>query len=565
MLTITPAVAKGSKLELFKGVPLDSTYRNVITFDTPVARRNNLISFYDRLDLGSNYSYIRNNRVRVQKPADELHEYNYMVFNNYNYPSEHDYFCFIMDVQYINDNCCEIQFEVDVFSTYLHETTFLPSFVEREHILHDTYGANQIEEGLEVGEYTINLDHNLTLIDCYVAATTFYYKDSTHEDFSPYNGGITERGANTLFTGLNLITFKDKTVNNVFQPAWVQVMEFLIMANNAGKTDGIVSIYTAPISRTDVENCEYMSNSFGEYVPKNKKCLLYPYQFMQLSDFNGQSAIYRFEYFMNDGAAGIIRPKFLVEASNQPDGVVIISPLTYNGFNQATVNPIESMKINTSTEIPWSTDLYSAYVAQNKNVISVQTANAMVNLVADTVHTSLDFINTAVTLGAGTGLSTGGYSLPQAKIIDKAVTSGQTVRNDADKIRGILATLRDKEMLPPQARGSSGMLSSMMLYGCVGCSFVVRQCREEFIRKIDLFFTMYGYKTNELKYPNITGRPYWNFVKTIGANLIVSHNEDAAKIMRSILDSGTTIWHNDHRNIMNYSNDNRRQEDITNA
>ena len=72
---------------------------------------------------------------------------------------------------------------------------------------------------------------------------------------------------------------------------------------------------------------------------------------------------------------------------------------------------------------------------------------------------------------------------------------------------------------------------------------------------IDEFFDKYGYQTNRLKVPNISGRKQWNYVKTHDCEIV---GNIPASIKASIIDifnSGITFWkHGD--NIGNYSLDN---------
>ena len=38
------------------------------------------------------------------------------------------------------------------------------------------------------------------------------------------------------------------------------------------------------------------------------------------------------------------------------------------------------------------------------------------------------------------------------------------------------------------------------------------RCKDEYMKQIDDYFSMCGYKINEIKIPNITGRRNFNFV-----------------------------------------------------
>ena len=73
---------------------------------------------------------------------------------------------------------------------------------------------------------------------------------------------------------------------------------------------------------------------------------------------------------------------------------------------------------------------------------------------------------------------------------------------------------------------------------------------------IDDFFDMYGYQTNQVKYPNIGTRPHWNYVKTNNANLKGMIGAEDEKRICEILDKGITFWRNGDE-IGEYELDNR--------
>lgn len=66
----------------------------------------------------------------------------------------------------------------------------------------------------------------------------------------------------------------------------------------------------------------------------------------------------------------------------------------------------------------------------------------------------------------------------------------------------------------------------------------------EYIKIIDDYFSMYGYKTNSLKLPNITGRRNWNFVKTINCNLEGNIPQLDLQKIKEMFNGGVTLWHN---------------------
>lgn len=99
-------------------------------------------------------------------------------------------------------------------------------------------------------------------------------------------------------------------------------------------------------------------------------------------------------------------------------------------------------------------------------------------------------------------------------------------------------------MVPPQAQGnvSGGYLQfSSDMYKF---SFRKMSVRAEYARAIDSYFSMFGYKTNRLKVPNITGRTNWNYVKTVGCNVLADIPQEDLQQIKAMFNNGVTIWHN---------------------
>lgn len=81
------------------------------------------------------------------------------------------------------------------------------------------------------------------------------------------------------------------------------------------------------------------------------------------------------------------------------------------------------------------------------------------------------------------------------------------------------------------------------------------RAKTEYLKIIDDFFSMYGYKVNSLKIPNITGRQNWNYVKTLNANILGNIPQDAIQELKAIFDNGVTFWHNANT-FLDYSQQN---------
>ena len=125
----------------------------------------------------------------------------------------------------------------------------------------------------------------------------------------------------------------------------------------------------------------------------------------------------------------------------------------------------------------------------------------------------------------------------------------------AINIANTLGSVYQHSRLPDQAHGN--LNSGDVNFSSGNAVFTVYQMgvREEYARRIDDFFSIYGYKVNSLKIPNVTGRRNWNYVKTIGVNLEGAIPQDDVQELKSIFNNGVTFWHNGS-NFLDYSQNN---------
>ena len=146
-------------------------------------------------------------------------------------------------------------------------------------------------------------------------------------------------------------------------------------------------------------------------------------------------------------------------------------------------------------------------------------------------------------LGTAVGVATGNPAI-----------AGGSLAKGVDLMRqGIEAS-----MSPAQNNGNLNN-GDIMLAMDENCFHIFKMSiRYEYAKKIDDFFTKYGYRVNKLKVPNVSGRPVFNYIQIAGdedigfCSIPSKYFEEINRACRN----GVTIWHN-HANIGNYSIDNR--------
>ena len=129
-----------------------------------------------------------------------------------------------------------------------------------------------------------------------------------------------------------------------------------------------------------------------------------------------------------------------------------------------------------------------------------------------------------------------------------------TVGNIVTNVASTLGQFYSASLMPNI--GSSQNLGDVN-YSAKRNTFTFRKMRakKEYLEAIDDFFSMYGYKVNLVKKPNITGRQNWNYIKTIGCNLTGNIPQTDLQEIKNMFDDGVTFWHNSST-FLDYSSSN---------
>lgn len=484
-----------TSVKLLSNVPLDSSYKDTLNF-SDVSSQYNFFNGKTKYTFDNMTPVKLQNAVRIPKKADDLYDCNYIMFKNANFSNKW-FYAFITKINYISTNMCTVEFLIDVMQTWQFDITLKPSFVVREHTNDDTIGSNLVTENLELGEYISEGMEFTGLIDrdfVIVVATT---ADQTGADVT----GGTYAG---IYSGLKLIAFTD--------PATVNTMIATLTSQN--KASAIVAIFMMPSSFVTVQGdlpahhpiAKYKKlDNIDGYMPKNNKLFTHPFTFMYVTNLQGNSAIYPYEYFEDPSDC-----TFEVVGDMSCNPQVVLYPSNYKGVSY---NYNEKIVLDGFPQCAYNTDSFQAWLAQNG------------------ASTAVSVLGTALTLGAGVATAN-----PIA--IGAGIASAVSVANTVAKIY-------TASTLPPQAHGASGSSANMAM-GIKDFAFMRMSIRDEYAKIIDDYFSMFGYATHRVKIPNTTGRPSWNYVKTIDCKIVGNVPfEDITKI-KSVYDNGVTFWHGDY-------------------
>ena len=507
-----------TNIKLLKNVPLDTTYEHTIYFSSASDQSTYFASLV-KYNL-TNYTYQRVKRgyARIGIKADSLYDCNYMMFQNTAYGSKW-FYAFITSVEYVNDECSEIAFELDVMQTWFFNCKPDYCFVEREHSKSDNVGDNILPEPVEIGEqiYSAGVNQVDNLGELCVIVESL---DTTAAEFS----GVIYDG---IYGAGNKKAFRidDYSGINTYLKTFAQ------------KTDNILSIYMCPrvtISSSplpteghsvdnnyDAYEKEYVAQkisgteTLNGYTPKNKKLYTFPYNMFSVIDGSGNELQLRYEFFSNGS------PTLILNSTCSLPVQVMVRPKNYKGMSECYS---ESLTLSGFPMCSWGIDSYQAWVAQHSLPQKVQTGMGVIGSVIASV------------VAPPIGVAVAGMSALNA------VTSSMLQKYQAsvasDSVKG------------NQNNGGVNTAAKTNNFFCGR-----KCCQYQYARAIDNFFSMYGYATKRVKKPNRNSRPHWNYVKTVGCTITGSVPADDMRKICSIYDNGITFWKNGAE-VGDYSLDN---------
>ena len=544
-------------------VPLEISDDHQLTFANANAQYTYFSGLTGKLTLDK-FTYARKDGVlRVPYGYDDVISYNYVMYKNTSYGNKW-FYAFITGAEYLNDGATALSIKTDVWQTYMFNLTYKASFVEREHTNDDTVGANTIPENFETGDYVVNgnvseFGFNVSgyadwvyIVDVSMVENpgtnqtlTYSWLDpSTQSMPSMYVNNIPS-GLYHLILGLNqslptnpraLIDIYDKAglsdaIKNIYilPEALVGEYEYGLTISTTGSAPaascggiGVPKTSTGVFSLSTPATFARPTTING-YTPKNNKLLCYPWNYLNVSNNAGTTLPYRYEDWTGGTAT------FNVEGVLTPGGCVKAVPSQYKGIGAAQNSYDYSITGAKFPTCAWITDSYTNWLTQNA------------------VNVKVDWTKQALSAGSQiiTGFATGN---PLGGLLGAGI--GLAERNLENQRNESNANL-----VPDQAKGNLNCGDILWSKLQSEFSFYPMSIKAEYARCIDEYWSAFGYKTNRVKTPNITGRRNWNYVKTVGCYITADIPQEDLQEIKSLFDKGITFWHNPST-FMDYSQTN---------
>lgn len=518
-------IEPNTEVRFLHNVPLDPEYENTLYFDNITQQTQYFINRSIRAFPGLTYQRKNRGWLRVGWNADpyggsaikDMYSSTYMMFKNTNYENKW-FYAFVDKVEYVNNNTVDIEYHIDVLQTWFFDYNLLQCLIEREHVTNDNFGANTVPEQLETGPFIADRPPYLDILGQSILGGDYKYRPgvlvatSFDPDTFDYMKGRVLPGWGSMggyYSGVWLMAY-DITI-----PAHITALnDFLERAyNDEAVGNGVLSMSMIPFSLITPDGLDYAStdillsrpDSLGLYTPRNKKLLTAPYNFLYVTNNNGQTAEYQWEN-SNDPSGNI---SFRIWANYSATPGMLCAPVEYK-LPSHTGNYDEMITVNNFPLCAWTNDAFKAWLSQNAGSFAA---------------------------------NIGGTALSWATGVSSLLTTGSLggVASAASQTLNIVGQVIDNARKPPQVTGNTnGNLTyqaSLMTF-----SFYRKYIKPEYARIIDAYFDMYGYATHRVGTPNRAVRRCYTYVKTVGCIITGDVPADDEKKIEEIYDKGIRFW-----------------------
>lgn len=543
-------VIPNSTVVLLKNISLTPTYENTVDYDNATDQYNDM--YAHKLGQWDRCTYVGKNKqkgtIRLESTQGLLmQQATYMMFKNTSYEDKW-FYAFVTDVTWVNNVTWEVSFILDVIQTYYFDFSYEKCFIERGHVHDDTIGANIVDEKLNTGEYIVNYQKTITQFTDLVGAVCCTLKPTGEQQ----DGFVTSQIDKTNIAG-SIYAFGSLK----------DYQDFFVKATESNPDDTIIDTYMLPrlfatggatggTFRIESE-CEHYGIEYDKpqfhtngtlsgYKPKNNKLYTYPYCYMKLTNFSGNSTDLRFEDFRNDSCM------FDISMTRTPNPEGYVYPKEYKGLVD---NKDEGISVNNFPRCAFTIDTYKAWLAQTANSRTIQ-ALSIAGQIGMGVAGSLAL--GGVGGGALMAGTEGGALLAQSEATN-AISMGSNALGNLNKAFSMIA--QDRDMSVKGQRAVGNVNTSWMSANNENTIHIQCLCaKPSNLKIIDDYFNKYGYAIHRLFVPNIKNRPHWNYIKTVGCSVKASLPASLVEQINSIHDNGITFWKN-LDSIGNYSLDNR--------
>lgn len=537
-----PLIAPTTNVRLLSNVPLDNTYTDTIKFESLSAQSSYFLGKTKKSYSNLTYQRLTPNSTQwalfLEDAADVFYDCNYVMYQNAGFSSKW-FYAFVNEIIYISENCTAITFEIDVMQTWLFDFEIKRSYIERMHVDDDQLGRNVMAENLDYGprymtrsQVCCNLLGSMENADQAKPSTDdWYILISTTEDVTEQDEIIEGDKYSGIYQGLRYIAFL--TVDDANQ--WLKLMNsegkagaialismvpaYLLPSNPGGGVGGkIVVTGDWPMINGQYFQVQINKQDIDGYEPKNNKLFMYPYNYLEVTTLDGNSATFKWEDFDGYETNSIVRFGFKAAFSNDP--VVMCYPESYlreeNNWEYA-------MKLTGFPKCSWKYGTFENWLAQNDLSMGLSAISSAMG---------------AGSVSTGAGISGGGAG------------AASFLTSVGSSIASSFASVDQVHSKPDTVMGANNPGGCNASFGIQNFWFISKNIHWGYARKIDDYLWKFGYRVCATGIPPLS-RPYWDYLQMVNPSITGSVPVQDMRKIKSILTSGITFWHT--TDVGNYS------------
>lgn len=597
---------------LLSNVPLTASYEHTIDFESYSQQYAYFRGFltYTR----DNYTYIRKEReyIVLDLPLHNLDNINYLMFRSAD--GERLYYAFVTEKVYVNPKTTQLYFTIDVMQTYMFDFEWRESYIKQSHV--DRWNAehkpiySKTDEGLDYGtDYSIENAYSIqqsdivrwllvTMVEvpstsglklsgfvpsignfkpvestfaCYLlpvimsdsisrviaddggsveqfstyaefvkfmlnSALGNYVRSISLLTYNPFieSQAVSGEALHVRFKAniLNKFTYFEKSTSDYVNLLCLSQIPSYAFSGTLARADWDIGIDSLPTAEQWAEIKEKPRTTKRDKRFESK-LLCAPYRYNLLTDWRSDPVIFKNEYMTADKIE--IQYRFAL-SPNAPFRFWV------KDYKKDPEGRYTTLSQPLALEMPIISDQYYTYMLENKNTIQANLTNSIISGATGAIS------------GAISGAGVGGVGGAIFGGVTGAVGGALNVQAH---VRSENAKQADLKMKPDSVICGTDSAFNIVDNNTEITFYRMRICceNEEIISQI---FNMTGYKVNRVDIPNTRSRLRFNYIQTVGANIVGSFNQNDLLKIKEIFDRGITIWHysDEDFNFLDYSYEN---------
>ena len=607
-----------TEVHLLKDVPFNLTYNNVRDFNTLPEQTKYFIDktkyTFDKLT----YQRVSAESIKLDIAYDDLLDVNYMMFKNDSVPGKWFYafitdYEFISQNVVFQTYLFDFSFQ----TTYVereHTKRFDEDGLPIVNTLDE--GLNYGSDYKIVNAYHVEQASNIVwaIIVSKVALENipnFQYGGSVLSGVStplyfygvPLNLNGTQPTVNgqsvdSISALFSLFTTNSDFVGSIVSMYYTAYIPFPVTyTNNNLQVSAGINI----VNIASFKACKFNASGWGTInktilgsvyldFPKyeESKLYMYPYSICEITNQKGEVFTLKMENLNvpnGQGGKRSLTLKILSSIGVSPKTAII--PMYY--LNNTNIYDYIDLSYgiidNDVSDIPIVDDYTASYIQGNRNTINTTNKYALDNAKRGVSQNNANnrlqnaittrqqdwnnleglgnMLSNAFGLNVG-GIISSGLSMTKAYDLMEAQRASMNLNNafanqnlmiNAEQQIGLTqAKLEDINNVPPTISNLGNNSLFNLGNGISGCFVVFKTIREEYVTQLTNYFKMFGYKVNKMEIPNLKSRKYYNYIKTVDANIVGDVPNNYLNTLKGIFDKGITIWHTDDVGNYNVTN-----------